>query len=65
MLNKHTVDYRPSLSEFTSKMHHLIFLWTPKGFISPECIYIYILNLYIPPLLKKMFQIHGVKITEK
>ena len=26
----------PSPSELTSRIHALIFLWTPKGFISPE-----------------------------
>ena len=42
-----------------------MFLWTPKGFISPEYFLIFFSNLYIPPWLKKMFQIHGVKITGK
>ena len=36
MANEHTIDYRPSLSELTSRLHPLIFLWIPKGFISPE-----------------------------
>ena len=60
ILNEHTVNYHPSPSE-----HPLIFLWTPKGFISPEYFLIFFSNLYIPPWLKKMFQIHGVKITGK
>ena len=64
-LNEHMVDYHPSPSEFTSKIHHLIFLWTPKGFISLEYFLIFFPNLYIPPWLKIMFQIHGVKITGK
>ena len=33
MLNEHAVDYHPSPSEFTSRIHPLIFLCTPKGFI--------------------------------
>ena len=38
MVNEHTVDYTPpSPSELTSRIHPLIFLWTPKEFIfSPE-----------------------------
>ena len=36
MGNEHTVDYHPSPSELTSRIHPLIFLWTPKGFISAE-----------------------------
>ena len=64
MLNEHTIDYHPSPSEFTSTIY-LIFLWTPKGSISPEYFLIFFSNVYIPPWLKKMFQIHGVKITGK
>ena len=40
--NKHTVDYLPSPSKLTSRIHPLIFLWTPKRFISPE----YFLKFY-------------------
>ena len=65
MLNEEPVDYHPSPLEFTSKIHPLIFLWTRKRFISPEYFLIFSSNLYIPPWLKKIFQIHGVKITEK
>ena len=36
MVNKHTVDYHPSPSRLISRIHPLIFLLTPKGFISPE-----------------------------
>ena len=36
MINKHTDHYHPSPSELTSRIDPLIFLWTPKGFISPE-----------------------------
>ena len=52
MVNKHTVDYHP----LTSRIHPLIFLWTPKGFISPESFLIFFLNLYIPPWLRKSFK---------
>ena len=33
---EHTVDYHPCLSELTSRIHLLMFLWAPKSFISPE-----------------------------
>ena len=36
MVNKHTVNYHPSPSQLISRIDPLIFLWTPKGFISPE-----------------------------
>ena len=35
MVNKYTIDYEPSPSQLTSRIHPLIFLWSPKGFISP------------------------------
>ena len=40
----------------------IIFLWTPKSFISPESFLNFLLDLYIPPWLPK-FQIHSVKTT--
>ena len=43
MVNKHTVDYHPSPLPLTSRIHPLIFLWTPKGFISP----IYFFNFFL------------------
>ena len=36
MVNEHTVDYQPSPSELTSRIHPFIFLKAHKGFISPE-----------------------------
>ena len=62
MVNKHTVDYHPSPSQLISRIHTLIFLWTPKGFISPESFLNFFLNLYIPPWLQKSFKF-SVKIT--
>ena len=56
MVNKHTVDYHPSPSQLTSRIHPLIFLWTPKGFVSPESFLNFFLNLYIPALLRKSFK---------
>ena len=62
IVNKHTVDYHPSPSQLISRIHTLIFLWTPKGFISPESFLNFFLNLYIPPWLQKSFKF-SVKIT--
>ena len=37
MENKHTPDYQTGPSEFTSRIYfYLLYLWTPKGLISPE-----------------------------
>ena len=64
-INKHTVDYHPSPSSLTSRIHHLIFLWTPKGFISPE----YSLNfffkpVYLSPWLMKSFEFTVLRLLE-
>ena len=53
MVNKHTADYHPSPAQLISRIHHLIFLWIPKGFISPESLLNFFLNLYIPLWLWK------------
>ena len=62
IVNKHTVDYHPSPSQLISRIHTLIFLWKPKGFISPESFLNFFLNLYVPPLLRKSFKF-SVTIT--
>ena len=36
--------------------HISIFSWTPKGFTSPESFLNFLLNLYIPPWLRKSFK---------
>ena len=65
MVNKHTVSYHPSPSELTSRIHSLIFQWTPKGFIfSPEC-FLNFLKPVFCTMVAENFQIHVVKITEK
>ena len=56
MVNKHTVDYLPSPSQLISRKQPLIFLWTPKEFISPESFLNFFLNLYIPLWLRKNFK---------
>ena len=61
---KQTYCRLPSPSQWTSRIHPLIFLWTPKGFISPETFLNFFLNLYIPSWLRKSFKFM-VKITGK
>ena len=61
MVNKHTADCHPSPSQLTLKIHPLIFLWTPKVFISPESFLNFFLKLFIPPWC----QIYGVQTTGK
>ena len=55
-INKHTVGYHPSSSQLTSRIHPLILLWTPKGFIFPESFLNFFLDLFIPPWLRKSFK---------
>ena len=64
MANEHTVDYHPSPSEFTSRIHSGLFLWTPKGFISPEYFLNFLSNLYIPPWLQKSFKFMVLRLLE-
>ena len=64
MVNKRTVEWHPSPSQLTSRMHPLMFLWTHKGFISPEYFFNFFLKLYIPPWLRKSLKFI-VKITGK
>ena len=46
MVNKNTANYHPCPSQSISRIHPVIFLWTPKGFISPEFFLNFFLNLY-------------------
>ena len=62
--NKHTVDYQPSPTQLISEIHTLIFLWTPKGFISPESFLNFFLNLYIPPWLWKSFKVIVLRLLQ-
>ena len=57
MVNKYTFDYHPSPSQFVSRIHPLIFPWTPKGFFFPESFLNFFLNLYVPPWLWKSFKL--------
>ena len=64
MVNKYTVDYHPSRSQLISRIHTLIFLWTRKGFISPESFLNFFLNLYIPPSLWKSFKVMVLRLLQ-
>ena len=64
MVNEHIFDYHPSPSELTPRMHSLIFLWTPKGFISPEYFLNFFSNLYNPPWLRKSFKFIVLSLLE-
>ena len=56
MVYKHFVDYHPIPSQLISRIHYLIFLWNPKGFIFPVPLLIFFQNLYILLWLKKSFK---------
>ena len=64
MVNKHTVNYHPSPSQLISRIHPLIFPWTPKGFISPESFLNFFLNLHIPPWLHKSFKFIALRLLQ-
>ena len=62
MIEEHTVDYHPSPSELTSRIHPLIYSWSPKKFFSPEHLLNFFSNLYIPPWLQKSFKFMVVRL---
>ena len=64
MVNEYTVDYHYSPSGFTSRIYPLIFLWTPKGLMSPEYFLNFFSNLYIPPWLQKSFKFMVLRLLE-
>ena len=67
MVNKHTVDYHLSPSELTSRIHSLMFLWTPNECICPSIlsIVIFFSDLYDPPWLQKSFNFMVLRLLEK
>ena len=65
MVNEHTVDYHPSPSKLTSRVHPLIFLWTPTGFISPGYFLGFFLKRVYCTMVAEKFHIRGAKIAEK
>ena len=58
------IYYHPSPSQLISRILPLIFLWTPKGFISPESFLNFFLNLYIPPWLRKSFKFIVLRLLQ-
>ena len=42
----------------------IIFLWTPKGFISRESLFNFLLNLYISPWLRKRFRFIVLRLLQ-
>ena len=64
MVNEYTVDYHPSPSELTLRIHPLIFLWTRKGFISPEFFLNFFPNLNISRWLQKGFKFMMLRLLE-
>ena len=58
------INYHPSPLEFTSRIHRLIFLWNPKGFISPKYFLNFFSNLYIPPWLQESFKFMVLRLLE-
>ena len=65
MANEHTADDHPSPSKLTSRIQSLIFLRTPKGFISPEHFLNFFSNLYITPWLQKSFKFMVLRLLKK
>ena len=64
MVYKHFVDYHPIPSQLISRIHYLIFLWNPKGFIFPVPLLIFFQNLYVLPGLKKSFKFMDLLIID-
>ena len=64
MVNEHIVNYHPSPSELTSRIHPLIFLWTPEGYISPEYLLNFFSNLFTPPWFRKSFKFMVLRLLE-
>ena len=60
-LNKHNVDYHPSLSQLRSRIHPVIFVWPLKGFTFLESF----LNFFLNLSTMVSNQIYGVQITGK
>ena len=64
MVNKNTVDYYPNPYHLVSRMHTLIFLYIPEGFISAEYFLGFFLNLHIPPWLRKSFKFIVLRLLQ-
>ena len=56
MVNKHTVDYHPSRLPLTSRIHPLIFLWTPKRvYLSRIFLQFFLIPVY-PAMVAEKFK---------
>ena len=64
MVKEHTVNYHHSPSELTSRIHSLIFLWTPKGLTYPEYFFNFSSKLYILPWFRKSFKFLVLRLQE-
>ena len=64
MVNEQTVYDHPSTSELTSRIYSFIFLRIPKGVYLSRIFLEFLSDLY-PTMIANMFQIYGVKTTEK
>ena len=64
MVKEHTVNYHHSPSELTSRIHSLIFLWTPKGLTYPEYFFNFSSKLYILPWFRKSFKFLVLRLLE-
>ena len=60
MINKHTADCDPSPSELPSRIHPLIYLWTPKGV--GKNISDYLLRTFLEFFLKLVYRLWLQKI---
>ena len=64
LAKEHSVVYHISPLELTSRRHLLIFLWTPKGFISAEYFLNFFSNWYIPMRLWKKIKFMVLRLLE-
>lgn len=65
MVNQHSVDYHTSPSGLTSRIHPLILLLNPKGFISLQKVFNFLSNLSIPAWFGKSFKFVVFGLLEK
>ena len=63
MVNKRIVNYHSSPLDLNLRIHSLIFLWIPKGFISPVYFLNFFWNLYVPPW--KSFKFIVLRLLKK
>ena len=63
IVNKHTVYYHPNPSQLIWRIHTLVFLWTPKGFISPRIFLDFFPKPVYSTMVMEKFQIYSVRIT--